>query len=321
MLTKPFQLILLLLCAAASGFAQDTIVFKNGDTLSGDILEQTGTNLLFKSSSLGTIKLQKSDIAEINPQKAEPPKPAPKPAAPKDQPKKKKQWSGQSGVQIAMRERSNLDQNGDPTSTDEFESYKVYGHVKWAEKKNSLKWSWTYRYSETDGVLKDDFFNITQDYRRTISPRYFATGKSMYQRDVLRKVDKEYLQTAEIGVKWLESNKFKLTTSSGIAYHQYSIVDNGEVDEGTFILDESFRWTVLDSLTLFQKYTHLGDTENYHWLLSSGIENKLIQNLFLKFEYRIDRDTGIRYSSSGSYTGSRRSYYDRALLTSILYKF
>ena len=78
---------------------------------------------------------------------------------------------------------------------------------------------------------------------------------------------------------------------------------------------------MLDSLTLFQKYTHLGDVESYHWIFTSGIENKLTRNVFLKMEYRIDRDNGIRYSKTGTYTGANRNYYDKALLTSILYKF
>ncbi len=321
------QPIILFLCAAASVFAQDTVVFKNGDILTGKIIEQTETTLLFKSASFGTVELQKNSITKITPEEEKAPQPTPKPVAPQKAPKKapakaKSPWSGQAGVQIAVRERSNLDENGDSTSTDEFESYKVYGHVKWAQKKNSLKWSWTYRYSETDGVLKDDYFNLTQDYRRTISPRYFANAKTMYQRDVKRNVENEYLQTAALGVKWLDRKTLKLSSSSGIAYHQYEIAQSDtDVDEGTFIFDESFRWTVIDSLTLFQKFTHLGDLESYHWVFTSGVENKLIHNLFVKMEYKIDKDTGVKYSNSGSYTGSSKNYYDKALLTSILYKF
>ena len=45
----------------------------------------------------------------------------------------------------------------------------------------------------------------------------------------------------------------------------------------------------------------------------AGLENKLIRDLFLRLEYRLDRDTEVFYND--------RAYYDKALLTSLLYKF
>ncbi len=86
-----------------------------------------------------------------------------------------------------------------------------------------------------------------------------------------------------------------------------------KTSEPKFIFDESLEWTLVNSLTLFQKYTHLGDLENYHFIFSSGLENKLIRDLFLRLEYRIDSDTETAYDDNG--------YYDKALLTSLLYKF
>ena len=68
-----------------------------------------------------------------------------------------------------------------------------------------------------------------------------------------------------------------------------------------------------DPLTLIQKYTHLGNLTNYHFIFMAGLENKLIRDLFLRLEYRLDRDTEVFYND--------RAYYDKALLTSLLYKF
>ena len=70
---------------------------------------------------------------------------------------------------------------------------------------------------------------------------------------------------------------------------------------------------MIDSLALFQKYTHLGNLDKYHFVFTSGLENKLIRDVFLRFEYRLDRDTDVDYDDN--------SYYDKALLTSLLYKF
>ena len=52
---------------------------------------------------------------------------------------------------------------------------------------------------------------------------------------------------------------------------------------------------------------------NYHFVFIAGLENKLIRDLFLRLEYRLDRDTEVFYNDRG--------YYDKALLTSLLYKF
>ncbi len=70
---------------------------------------------------------------------------------------------------------------------------------------------------------------------------------------------------------------------------------------------------MINSMTLFQEYTHLGNLEKYHFVFSSGLENKLIRNIFLRLEYRLDRDTETSYDDRG--------YYDKALLTSLFYEF
>ena len=330
---KLLQLILPLLLSATAVRAEDTVVFKNGDVLSGKILSQDETRVFFKSAAFGSVGLSMRDIAEIRTGTPDPVERAMAPEAAGQPPanapienkdpqtaeaaspsKPKGNWSAEAGVAIAMRERSNLDADGSIRDTDEFETYRIYGNLKWAGKKNDLKWSWNYRYSETDDEVQDDFFNITQNYRYSFSPRYYATSKSMYQRDVKRKIDREQLQTAELGIKWWESPKLQLSTSGGAAYHKYYLTQRDDTEyEGKFIFDQSLRWQLISSLTFFQNYTHLGDLENYHLVFASGLENKLIHNLFVQLEYRIDRDTEVNYDN--------KSYYDKALLTKLLYKF
>lgn len=344
-MAKKLFYLLMALSTTATGFAEDTIVFKNGDVLTGTILKQDAEHVYFKSGAFGSVSLNTPDIAEIRIETpvlgevavpvdaiATTPEPTPAPVAaaapqvvqatptppPKAEPppKEKSNWSGQAGMAVAMRNSNTVQRYGDTyvARDQEFESYRVYGNVKWDGKNNKLNWDCTYRYSSTDLRTEDDYFNITQNYRHDIVKQYYASAKTMYQRDYRRGIESEYLQTAEVGVTWIQKPTLQLSTSIGCGYHQYDRIQNDYSDaQGKFILDESLRWQAISSLTLFQQYTHLGNLEKYHFVFTSGLENKLLRDVFLRLEYRLDRDTEVNYND--------RAYYDKALLTSVLYKF
>ena len=365
------------LLAAASALAQDTVVFKNGDILSGRIIKQTPENIYFRTSAFGPVSLSKADIAEIRSKlpeagtpaapKAAPPAPPPpqvpvppkkavaappaatpgptatlaapqtaakkKPLAPppvakpkpKPKPKpvlkpKKSPWTGQAGLEVAMREKNTTTAapNGQlREKTESYDTYRVYGHLNWKGRRNNLNWSCTYRYSRDETEKRDDYFNVTQKYRHDFEEKiYYAEAKTIYQNDYSRDIKDEYLQTAEIGRKWFNRPRLTLSTSFGGGYHQFERdipYGPGTTREPEFIIDQSIRWQMIDSLTLFQKYTHLGDTKKYHFVFTAGLENKLVRDVFLRLEYRVDRDTEISYDDRG--------YYDKALRTSLLYKF
>jgi hypothetical protein len=341
----PGSIVFIVLALTGYAFAQDTILLNNGDILTGKILQQNVDSVYFKSSAFGSVSLQAKDIREIRfeteglgevvvPADAVPVEPAP-PAAPDpsrfvgplpasselNETQKESKWTGQAGLSIARRESTQSDFNGE-TGTDKYETYRVYGNVDWQSEKNKLRWDWTYRYTKDEIQTQDDYLNLTQQYSHDFSNRYFATAKSMYQRDYRRQIENEYLQTAEIGIKWFDADAFKFSTSAGGGYHTYDrnkqtgstlANENLSVEEAKFIFDQSLRWQVTDPLTLIQKYTHLGNLTNYHFVFIAGLENKLIRDLFLRFEYRLDRDTEVFYND--------RAYYDKALLTSLLYKF
>jgi len=319
------------LFATASVYAEDIVVFKNGDVLTGKIIKQDSEHVYFKTGSFGSVSLNTPDIAEIRietPETGEvsipaeaiapaavaapPPAPAATPQAP---PEKPSQWTGQAGLQVAMREKTNTNAAG-IGNEEKYQTYRVYGHVNWKGEKNNLNWNWTYRYSEDETRTRDDYFNITQKYNHNLKNGYYGEAKTVYQRDYNRRIDNEYLQTAEIGKKWFQRPKFKFSTSVGAGYHKYERSVSGSsttTSEPKFIFDESIEWTMINSLTLFQKYTHLGDLDKFHFVFTSGLENKLIRDIFLRLEYRLDRDTETSYDD--------KAYYDKALLTSLLYKF
>ncbi|QBG47532.1 DUF481 domain-containing protein [Verrucomicrobia bacterium S94] len=341
--------LILLFSAALTGFAQDTIVLNNGDVLSGEILEQTASHVYFKSAAFGSISINPRDIAEIRftqdqlgeitvpkdaiakneakppnlPASKKPEKAAAKPPQ-KDtskKTKKKKQWSGQAGLAIALRNKTTSNLSG-VYKDEKYETYRLYGNLNWKGERNSLRWDWTYRYSEDEYKIRDDFFNITQKYNRSFKNKnLYATAKTLYQRDYNRRIENEYLQTAELGIKWFgKDSRVKLSTSAGGGYHIYDRLDSSRSNKTSvslpkFIFDENFSWKILSAqeLEIIQKYTHLGNLDDYHLVFSFGVQNKLVRELFLRVEYKIDKDTEVFYDDKG--------YYDKALLTSLVYKF
>jgi opacity protein-like surface antigen len=341
----PGTIVFILLALAGYACAQDTILLNNGDILTGTVLQQNADSVYFKSSAFGSVSLQTKDIREIRFETGElgevvipadaitvdpiPPAamdpsrfvgPLPAPSGPHDT-AKESNWTGQAGLSIAMRESTQSDMDG-VTGADEFETYRVYGNVDWKSEQNRLRWDWTYRYTRDEIRTQDDYLNLTQQYSHDFSKSYFTTAKTMYQRDYRRQIENEFLQTAELGIKWFDADAFKFSTSAGGGYHAYERnTQNGttlddetlSIEEPKFIFDQSLRWQVTDPLALIQKYTHLGDLTNYHFVFMAGLENKLIRDIFLRLEYRLDRDTEVFYNDRG--------YYDKALLTSLLYKF
>lgn len=334
---KKILLILLpLLIAAQIGLAKDTVMLKNGDILTGKVIKQTADHIYFRAEAFGAVSLKLNDVAKIQRSDDTPvaPKNAPNTQAKQNLPtvekietesaakksqEKLKQWSGQAGLAIAMREKTSSNQAG-VIKNEKYETYRIYGNVKWKGERNDLKWAWTYRYSEDEYRVRDDYLNLTQNYKHSFKNKnLFATAKTVYQRDYNRRIEDEFLQTAELGIKWFgKDSKVQLSTSAGGGYHMYDRLDSTRssttsVSQPEFIFDESFRWNLVKTLALTQKYTHLGDLTNYHFLFSAGLENKLVRDLFVRFEYRLDRDTEVYYDDKG--------YYDKAILTSLLYKF
>ncbi len=334
-----FLSLAILVLTAAWTSAQDTVLLANGDVLTGTIIKQDSERVYFRSAAFGTVSLSTRDIAEIRihaPEVGEitvpssaladtpPPEPLPtvevqaKPKADEVPAKEEKsRWSGQTGLAIAMRESNTLRRQGDnlKETDQQFETYRVYGNLKWEGEQNTLRWDWTYRYSRTDLRKDDDYFNVTQNYQYDLSKQYYTACKTLYQQDFRRGIEHEYLQTAEVGVNWFnQPPNLELSTSVGGGYHKYERVDQAYSDANAkFILEEALRWQMVNSLTLFQKYSHLGNLEKYHMLFTAGLENKLVRDVFLRVEYRLDRDTDVDYYD--------KSYYDKALLTSVLYKF
>ena len=316
--TPLLSTVLLVMCSLS--VVAETIVFRNGDKLSGQITAESTTNVTFQTPAFGSVNLDRNAIAEIlaDPPSAKQSSPPPKTGGPAGGGK----WSGDTSISITFQESSNLDENGQITDVYKWEYYNLGASLQWKSGKNLFDWSSRYRYTQRNEDLRDDYFNLTQIYSYNFSPTYYARIKTLYQEDYRRKIEHEQLQTAELGINWINTEKLKLATSAGAAYHSYTRTDRAiptgdtkppSFSGGKFSFDQSFRWQANGTVALFEQFTHLGDLTAYHRFFKGGIESKLVKNLILQLAYSIERETDLSYDD--------RSYYDTKMLTSLRYKF
>ena len=291
----------------------ETINFKNGDKISGTVVDRTNDLIVINNEFIGIVKIPSNQIKkQINTTK------------------KKTPWSGQVSASVLTRDSNTLQKKYNDTVTEKsqlIDDIKLQVQTSYKKENYELKWASKYRFYRTDilGNIRiiDDLFNISQEYKYLFSEKsYYFFSRSLYQQDYRRAIDHEFLQTAEIGFDIIKERNVTLSTSLGIAYHRYlrTIVNSEnsenidrdvELPKGVFT--ENFRWEIIDDLALIQQYKHQGDFSNYQFSFKAGVENKMISNLFLKLEYKIEEDTEVSYDDKG--------YYNRSLLASIVYKF
>ena len=291
----------------------ETINFKNGDKISGTVVDRTNDLIVLNNEFIGIVKIPSNQIKkQINTTK------------------KKTPWSGQVSASVLTRDSNTLQKKYNDTVTEKsqlIDDIKLQVQTLYKKENYELKWASKYRFYRTDilGNIRiiDDLFNISQEYKYLFSEKsYYFFSRSLYQQDYRRAIDHEFLQTAEIGFDIIKERNMTFSTSIGIAYHRYlrTIVNSTnsenidrdvELPKGVFT--ENFRWEIIDDLALIQQYKHQGDFSNYQFSFKAGVENKMISNLFLKLEYKIEEDTEVSYDDKG--------YYNRSLLASIVYKF
>ena len=294
----------------------EIILFKNGDSIKVTSVEQTNDLLRITSERFGTILISTNELQTT------PTPPAKKSPPTKPKPKKTSTWSGQISASQTSRDLNTIQQRNDVIAEREqkLKDTRIQLKLNYVKSNHEFNWDAKHRYYYKDRKI-DDQYTLTQIYKRNIPlKKYYTSFKSMYQTDFRRAIEHEYLQTAEVGIDWKKTEKISISTSVGIAYHKYkrSILSNNEnytqnVELPKAVFNEKLRWQLIDNLTLVQSYSHQGDFDNYQFNFSGGIENRLIKDLFIKIEYKIEEDTEVDYDDKG--------FYNRSLIISLLQKF
>lgn len=294
----------------------ETVLFKNGDRINAISVEQTNDLLRITSERFGTILIEKNELQPSPPphtKKLPPTKPTPK---------KTSAWSGQISASQTSRDLNTIQQRNNTLAErkQKLKDTRIQLKLNYMKSIHEFSWDAKHRYYYKDRKI-DDQYTLTQIYKRNIPlEKYYTSFKSMYQTDFRRAIEYEYLQTAEVGINWKKTKEMSISTSVGIAYHKYkrSILSNNEniaqnVELPKAVFNEKIRWELINNLTLIQSYSHQGDFDNYQFNFSGGIENRLMKDLFIKIEYKIEEDTEVNYDDKG--------FYNRSLIVSLLQKF
>ena len=292
-------------------FTSNSEIFNlsNGDRVSGTTTSKSNNVIHVKSDFIGNIIISEKDIKKNN----------------KIATKNKSPWSGQISASILTRDSNTLKKSNDIVTEKNqlIDDIKLQLQTLYKKNNYELKWIAKYRFYQTDIRQIDDLISLSQEYKYSFPEKsYYLAARTKYQQDYRRAIDHEILQTIEVGVDLIKEKKMTLSTSIGGAYHRYlrTVVNTSnnenvdrdvELPKGVFT--ENFRWEIIDDVAVIQQYKHQGDFSNYQILFRVGVENRMISNVFLKLEYKIEEDTEVSYDDRG--------YYNRSLLASILYKF
>ena len=188
----------------------ETINFKNGDKISGTVVDRTNDLIVLNNEFVGIIKIPSNQIKkQINTTK------------------KKTPWSGQISASVLTRDSNTLQKKYNDTVTEKsqlIDDIKLQAQTSYKKENYELKWASKYRFYRTDilGNIRiiDDLFNISQEYKFLFSEKsYYFFSRSLYQQDYRRAIDHEFLQTAEIGFDIIKERNMIFSTSIVIIFN------------------------------------------------------------------------------------------------------
>ncbi len=225
----------------------DELRLANGDRISGDLIRQDDSRVVFRSPVLGTLDLAAEQVAEVikslpasdlaDPAAAEaakavaavtpPASPEPKPTAPKApdaQPKPKSRaestaWSGK--LELGYRQ---YDGKRDDTNFDFRAS---------AEKKigpNDLKAAARLLYGKQSEKVTTERYDASFRWRRELGERTFAQSLTSYYRDPIKDILNNLEQNVGAGYRLLKTDDHVVNVGAGLtAQYRTSEFDDGSV--------------------------------------------------------------------------------------------
>ncbi|WP_052880765.1 DUF481 domain-containing protein [Kiritimatiella glycovorans] len=310
----------LLAALCAGSVSADVLVLKNGDRLKGQFVKKDAGVIHFRSGMLGLLQVPQAKVRNVIRPKPEPkPKPQAKKAPPK--PEKKFEWrkyfSGRLGGGYTLRDSDYEQRQGASSNVRrikrEDEIFRLYGNVDFDYKNEHLKWDLNYRYMEQDDLRRIDFLELSQLYRHDVGKKWFLQEETSYHRDFQRLVDREIWQTVGIGYRFLDQPRFKLLVAIGPAYQNLEQEDVGSTERMLFAVDQNLDWrTEKNQLRFFEQLEVRANSDRRLITARAGVDNRMVQNLFLRLEYRYDYDSIVNLEDP---------FLRKMLITSVNYRF
>lgn len=303
------------------------LVLSNGDRLQGEFVREESDVVYFHSEILGEISLPKKQVSETVLEKKDSPQdvlPAEsvqkpikkKPALPEVQAeeKKKKLWSGYVGFAFNRQHAEYERRSGSGLNRHERDNnhMRLSGKLKWDCENHHLEWIGSYVYAQANEKKNNDLYDWTQRYRYDFDDRWFGQSETSYERDYVRILDREVRQSGGLGWYAVKTPELTVDVVPGVNYYYRDQAD--EQSEGVApALQQSLTSKLSENLSFFQRLSYIGNLEQYYYRLNVGLNNRLMKDLFLRFEYRYEMDANVDDGVD--------PFIQRQVLSSLQYRF
>jgi putative salt-induced outer membrane protein YdiY len=260
-------------------FAQSVIILqlKNGDRLSGTIVNEDTNQVTLKTTWSPAVVVSTSEIrSRTTNAPAPPPITAPTPGTAKVTtptpvpPKSPKHWTGevQLGVDLLFSERTR-------------QLYSGRAKVSYAHGRFRNLADYQFTYGHTDGVLSDNRMSgsLKTDYDLTRRIYVYNLGGAGY--DEPRRVDFRYELGPGLGYQLVKRTNFVVKAESGVNYQTEFRADDtrSEVFFGRFA--EDVAWKVTSKLSVDEKFEFfpaLANWKQYRFRFESNLRYALMNN-------------------------------------------
>ncbi len=312
--------ILLALAGAIVDVRADTLVFDNGDRLTGTVLEQTADSIRFNSATLGTISVP---AAHTRIEATPPPATTPGIASTTDTShdskaaalpeKTETTWADGFKKTVNMlipgEVTGRLDQGLTSTRTNASTTQiMMTGNLSVNNAPDLYDLKGYYYYTATraaDGSLSRsaDRYGSHASYRHDLNERLFLNNEDSYMRDFLANINHQAQNTFSGGYTLWKSQQMNLALQAGPS-QRYLDADGIATKWRTLGTGkQTFKWRISDKLRLEQDssaQSQLDDFGNHAWLVNAALISKLDQNLELSMRFSQSYNTLVGINGARS---------------------
>lgn len=274
----------------------DTLVLKNGDTISGEFVRHTDGMIVFHSDTLGQLQVP-ADAATVTQTTASAGVAVP-PAA-------SNRFASIARIDSSEDRRSNRDADNHRwrrrldfglTAQDglhDQSNYNLRFEVARAAENGELNFAFARRYSKVDGRLLNDATNATVLLTHNVTEDLFLRGQTRYDRDPAAQVGQNAEQSLGLGYTVVESDRLKLDVGGGAALRYRDAYGNPASWNGLLDAFGRLRFAVTERVSLTQDVSMTGDPrtgDDFKLRWTTALVNKLTEMLNMSVRYEFERN-------------------------------
>ncbi|GAB1490057.1 hypothetical protein MASR2M8_25140 [Opitutaceae bacterium] len=291
-----FWMMVVMPLATAPLFGADELRFKNGDRLTGKVIEQGDGFIRFQAAVIGEVRVPATEVTVVNmpdtpvesltglpPQTEAPPAPAPVAVNPAPS-----RWQGK--LEFGFKQESG--------ATDSLD-LSVRGEAERKIERNQFRATGRMIYGEKNDLTSTDRYDATFRWRRDFSKDLFSQALTTFLSDKIKSIDASYEQNVGIGYRVLDHNRHIINAGVGItAQYREALGTDPNVQllteffedytykiNGRFTLTQNtlFQWSDEDSAALAGR-------QNYKLQFDAALQGKISEQISLnvRFEHEFD---------------------------------